>query len=87
MSSSLKNVMPQNHNNEIANIIFDSFRPNNITMPISPKISRGVRVLPPKVKETASEEYQALQKDIQEIEQWWKDSRWEHTTRTFSGMQ
>jgi len=55
-------------------------------MTIAPKISRGVRVLPPKTKETASEEYQALQKDILGIEQWWKDSRWEHTTRTFSGM-
>jgi len=53
-------------------------------MTIAPKISRGVRVLPPKTKETASEEYQALQKDILGIEQWWKDSRWEHTTRTFS---
>jgi len=33
------------------------------------------------------EEYRAIQKDIQDIEDWWKDStRWEHTTRPYSAQ-
>ena len=54
-------------------------------MPATPKISRGVRMLPPKPKESSSQEMQAFQNDIHEIEQWWKNSRWEHTTRTYKG--
>lgn len=42
-------------------------------------------MLPPKPKESSSQEMQAFQNDIQEIDQWWKDSRWEHTTRTYKG--
>jgi len=50
-----------------------------------PKVSRGVRVLPPKKKESVPEEYEKLQKDAAEIEKWWNDSRWFHTKRTYKG--
>ena len=52
---------------------------------MQPKISRGVRVLTPKRKETVSEEQNRLQNDIASIEKWWQDARWNYTTRTFKG--
>jgi len=42
-------------------------------------------MLPPKPKDSSAQEMQAFQNDIQEIDQWWKDSRWEYTTRTYKG--
>ena len=51
-----------------------------------PKISRGVRVLPPKKDEPISKEFEKLQVDANEIEKWWNDSRWKHTKRTYKGM-
>ena len=50
-----------------------------------PKISRGARNLPPKKKESVSEETDKLQLDAREIEKWWTDSRWNYTKRTYAG--
>jgi predicted DNA-binding protein (UPF0278 family) len=49
------------------------------------KISRGLRVLPKSINESTTEEYAKLKKDEKEIENWWKKSRWDYTTRTYSG--
>lgn len=49
------------------------------------KKSRGLRVLPKTPITSATEEYEALKKDEKEIENWWKMSRWDYTTRTYSG--
>ncbi len=51
----------------------------------TPKVSRGVRILGPRKKESLREEDAKLKHDTSEIEQWWKDSRWNYTTRTFTG--
>lgn len=53
--------------------------------PTTTKISRGLRVLPPKKGHSVSTEYANLQRDTAAIEQWWKDSRWNHTKREYSG--
>jgi hypothetical protein len=50
-----------------------------------PKVSRGVRVLPPKKKESVPEEHDKLQLDAREIGKGWSDSRWMHTRRTYKG--
>lgn len=52
---------------------------------MEPKISRGVRVLPPKRQESVPEEQNNLQNDIASVEEWWQDARWNYTTRTFKG--
>jgi hypothetical protein len=49
------------------------------------KKSRGLRVLPKTPTTSVTEEYAALKKDEKEIENWWKISRWDYTTRTYSG--
>lgn len=55
---------------------------------VTPKVSRGLRVLPasggggdPSVKE----ERAALLKEIDDIEKWWRSDRWSGTKRTFTG--
>lgn len=50
------------------------------------KVSRGVRVLGSRKKESVSEEDAKLKQDASEIEQWYRDSRWNYTTRTFTAM-
>ena len=51
--------------------------------------NRGTRVLPTKAKTSRmsleEEEYLAIQKEMKDIETWWKDSRWDHTRRPYSG--
>jgi hypothetical protein len=38
--------------------------------------------------EEEEEEYRAIQKDIEDIQNWWNgSSRWEHTTRLYSGKK
>lgn len=51
-----------------------------------PKVSRGARNLPPKKKESVSEETDKLQLDAREIEKWWTDSRWNYTKRTYAAI-
>jgi len=51
-----------------------------------PKVSRGVRVLPPKKKESVPEEHDKLQLDAREIGKGWSDSRWMHTRRTYKAI-
>mmetsp|Transcript_21908 Transcript_21908/g.32001 ORF Transcript_21908/g.32001 Transcript_21908/m.32001 type:complete len:574 (+) Transcript_21908:79-1800(+) len=51
---------------------------------ILPKVSRGLRALPPQKKESTREEQAKLQKDTAEVGIWWKDARWNHTTRTYT---
>ena len=55
------------------------------THPTTAKISRGLRVLPPKKAQSVNEEHANLQRDTASIEQWWTDSRWNHTKREYSG--
>lgn len=50
-----------------------------------PKTSRGLRVLPPTRPDSADEELEKLKKDEQEIQKWWRSSRWDFTKRTYSG--
>lgn len=56
-------------------------------MTITPKTSRGLRVLntPPKQQDISAEK-DDLMKEIASIEQWWREPRWNGTTRTFTGM-
>ena len=54
-------------------------------MTITPKVSRGLRVLPLAKKEDIVAEKDDLMKEIALIEQWWREPRWEGTTRTYSG--
>lgn len=53
------------------------------THPI-PKISRGLRVLPPKREQSVSEEYTNLQKDTAQITRWWNEPRWKYTKREYT---
>eukprot|EP00804_Cyclotella_cryptica_P003186 CCRYP_013789-RB/>CCRYP_013789-RB protein AED:0.14 eAED:0.14 QI:270/1/1/1/0.66/0.57/7/949/569 len=53
-------------------------------MTITPKVSRGLRVLPPPKKEDIAAEKDELMKEIAFIEQWWSEPRWTGTTRTYS---
>mmetsp|Transcript_198 Transcript_198/g.271 ORF Transcript_198/g.271 Transcript_198/m.271 type:complete len:575 (-) Transcript_198:209-1933(-) len=48
------------------------------------KISRGLRVLPPKKPGSITDEYAKLQNDTTAIEKWWTDERWKHTKREYS---
>jgi len=53
----------------------------------TPKVSRGLRVLPKSALSNNSDigpERAALTSEIAQIEQWWLDERWKGTTRTFS---
>jgi Isocitrate lyase family len=63
--------------------------------PSVPKVPRGLRGLPrnssssvnnPQPSSTRSELNQ-LQADAAAIEQWWKDPRWKHTKRVYSGKK
>ncbi len=49
------------------------------------KIPRGLRVLPPQKKKSLNDEKSHLRQDTAAIEQWWKESRWNHTKRVYSG--
>ncbi len=49
------------------------------------KIPRGLRVLPPPKKKSVTEESTHLKQDTAAITEWWKDSRWNHTKRAYSG--
>ena len=49
------------------------------------KTSRGLRVLPPQKKKSVGEEQSHLRRDVSEVEQWWKEPRWNHTQRVYSG--
>eukprot|EP00560_Eucampia_antarctica_P002581 CAMPEP_0197841118 /NCGR_PEP_ID=MMETSP1437-20131217/45990_1 /TAXON_ID=49252 ORGANISM="Eucampia antarctica, Strain CCMP1452" /NCGR_SAMPLE_ID=MMETSP1437 /ASSEMBLY_ACC=CAM_ASM_001096 /LENGTH=574 /DNA_ID=CAMNT_0043450819 /DNA_START=31 /DNA_END=1755 /DNA_ORIENTATION=- len=53
----------------------------------TPKVSRGLRVLPPK-KETfsTSDELKRLKQEAAEIEHWWSDERWKYTKRPFTAL-
>lgn len=55
-------------------------------MTIKPKTSRGLRVLPPKAKTSNHGEFQKLKRTVDEIEQWWQQSRWKHTKRTYTAQ-
>eukprot|EP00571_Detonula_confervacea_P015572 CAMPEP_0172308786 /NCGR_PEP_ID=MMETSP1058-20130122/9280_1 /TAXON_ID=83371 /ORGANISM="Detonula confervacea, Strain CCMP 353" /LENGTH=573 /DNA_ID=CAMNT_0013021283 /DNA_START=153 /DNA_END=1871 /DNA_ORIENTATION=+ len=53
----------------------------------TPKVSRGLRVLPKSASSNSSNvkaERDALMSEIAQIEQWWRDGRWKGTTRTFT---
>mmetsp|Transcript_17307 Transcript_17307/g.29835 ORF Transcript_17307/g.29835 Transcript_17307/m.29835 type:complete len:574 (+) Transcript_17307:75-1796(+) len=51
----------------------------------TPKVSRGLRVLPKSAPSTSVKaEKEALLSEIAQIEQWWRDGRWKGTTRTYS---
>ena len=54
-------------------------------MTITPKTSRGLRVLPTSKKDDIQAEKDALMNEIALIEQWWREPRWKGTTRTFTG--
>ncbi|KAL3788382.1 hypothetical protein HJC23_009188 [Cyclotella cryptica] len=58
--------------------------PPDSIMTITPKVSRGLRVLPPPKKEDIAAEKDELMKEIAFIEQWWSEPRWTGTTRTYS---
>lgn len=56
-------------------------------MPI-PKVSRGLRVLSPvqaNNDDIPTQEYSKLLEEAADIETWWKDPRWQHTTRVYKG--
>jgi len=59
-----------------------------MTSKSTPKVSRGLRVLPKCASSNNSgsvkAERDALMSEIAHIEQWWRDGRWKGTTRTFS---
>eukprot|EP00580_Thalassiosira_gravida_P018497 CAMPEP_0201672036 /NCGR_PEP_ID=MMETSP0494-20130426/31312_1 /ASSEMBLY_ACC=CAM_ASM_000839 /TAXON_ID=420259 /ORGANISM="Thalassiosira gravida, Strain GMp14c1" /LENGTH=589 /DNA_ID=CAMNT_0048153567 /DNA_START=197 /DNA_END=1963 /DNA_ORIENTATION=+ len=65
-----------------------------MTSKSTPKVSRGLRVLPNKSSASSSSsdggvgeikaERKALLSEIAQIEQWWRDGRWKGTKRTFS---
>jgi len=53
----------------------------------TPKVSRGLRVLPSSAGSKSSDvaaEKDALMKEIAQIEQWFRDPRWKETKRTYS---
>jgi len=49
-----------------------------------PKISRGLRVLPRSPDTDVKAEKDALLGEVTQIEQWWREPRWQGTTRTYS---
>jgi hypothetical protein len=52
----------------------------------TPKVPRGLRGLPvTSGVHRSSGDMSDLQQDVAAIEQWWQDSRWKHTKRTYSG--
>lgn len=63
----------------------------------TPKVPRGLRVLPqqsstsssassvPGSSSSATTELSRLRQEASRLEQWWKDPRWKHTTRIYSG--
>jgi len=57
-------------------------------MPI-PKVSRGLRVLPPPQtnnNDVSTQEYSQLLEEAADMETWWNDLRWQHTTRVYKAM-
>lgn len=54
-------------------------------MTITPKTSRGLRVLPSSPKDDIRAEKDELMKEISMIQQWWMEPRWNGTSRTFTG--
>ena len=53
-----------------------------------PKVSRGLRNLPPARLVPLQVERERLQEEVQQIEQWWSNNhRWEHTHRPYTGKQ
>ena len=56
----------------------------------TPRIPRGLRVLSRRSLSSSStsdprSELSQLQTDAASIERWWKDPRWKHTKRIYSG--
>ncbi len=50
------------------------------------KVSRGLRVLPPKNDTLSpSNELSRLQEEAKEIEKWWNSERWQYTKRPYKG--
>ena len=57
------------------------------TNKITTKVSRGLRVLPPKNDTLSpSKELAGLQNEAKEIEKWWNSERWQYTKRPYKGM-
>lgn len=48
--------------------------------------SRGLKSLPSKDKVTSQQERTKLQNESKQIESWWNDPRWKHTTRRYTAM-
>lgn len=74
------------HKKVHASINIISIKQQKQAMTITPKISRGLRVLQPPKKEDVQAEKDELMKEIALIEQWWREPRWKGTTRTYSGQ-
>ena len=58
-------------------------------MPPTAKVSRGLRVLPAggrKSQQSSAAELAHLRNEAAEIDQWWKTSRWQHTSRPYSAL-
>jgi hypothetical protein len=55
--------------------------------PSKPKVSRGLRGLPISghSQASASSEMPRLKDEAASIERWWKEPRWRHTKRIYSG--
>ena len=60
-----------------------------MTSTSTPKVSRGLRVLPNSGSSGkgggVKAERDALMSEIAQIEQWWRGGRWKGTTRTYTG--
>ena len=57
------------------------------TNKVTTKVSRGLRVLPPKNDTLSpSKELAGLQNEAKEIEKWWNCERWQYTKRPYKGM-
>jgi len=51
-----------------------------------PQVPRGLRSLPTAgATSLRTNELQDLQQDVAAIERWWKEPRWNHTKRVYSG--
>jgi hypothetical protein len=88
VTSSVTTVMrSQNNNNNNNN---NSNNSSKLSTTTDPKIPRGLRGLPISSlagSTDARSEYDTLQAEAAEIEQWWANPRFQHTKRVYSGKE
>jgi len=54
--------------------------------PVKVNVPRGLRALPEAEVLSNAEEFEMLQDEAAEIQEWWNSSRWENTTRPYTAM-